>query len=300
MLTRKLPAEWNQWLLQGKNLTIQRNVFMKQRILSGAVLVAFFAAIIVFNQSFPLALNIAVALIYAASIFELTKALGLARKWFLVVPSLAAAAAVPFCGGNEMQFLVYCLYTLMLFTAMILYHHETSFKEVAVLYSMVVLIPCALQTLVTLRSLSVHHGMFYVLIAVLAAWVADVGAFFAGTFFGKHKLCPEISPKKTVEGAIGGLVVNVAFVMLCGLFFSQVFYGGEKQVNYLSLFLIGFFGTFVSMLGDLSFSLIKRSCHIKDFGQVIPGHGGILDRFDSVIFTAPFVYLLVEYLPIVV
>lgn len=300
MLTRKLPAEWNQWLLQGKNLTIQRNVFMKQRILSGAVLVAFFAAIIVFNQSFPLALNIAVALISAASIFELTKALGLARKWFLVVPSLAAAAAVPFCGGNEMQFLVYCLYTLMLFTAMILYHHETSFKEVAVLYSMVVLIPCALQTLVTLRSLSVHHGMFYVLIAVLAAWVADVGAFFAGIFFGKHKLCPEISPKKTVEGAIGGLVVNVAFVMLCGLFFSQVFYGGEKQVNYLSLFLIGFFGTFVSMLGDLSFSLIKRSCHIKDFGQVIPGHGGILDRFDSVIFTAPFVYLLVEYLPIVV
>ena len=273
---------------------------MKQRILSDAVLVAFFAAIIVFNQSFPLALNIAVALISAASIFELTKALGLARKWFLVVPSLAAAAAVPFCGGNEMQFLVYCLYTLMLFTAMILYHHETSFKEVAVLYSMVVLIPCALQTLVTLRSLSVHHGMFYVLIAVLAAWVADVGAFFAGTFFGKHKLCPEISPKKTVEGAIGGLVVNVAFVMLCGLFFSQVFYGGEKQVNYLSLFLIGFFGTFVSMLGDLSFSLIKRSCHIKDFGQVIPGHGGILDRFDSVIFTAPFVYLLVEYLPIVV
>ncbi len=272
---------------------------MKQRILSGAVLVAFFAAIIVFNQSFPLALNIAVALISAASIFELTKALGLARKWFLVVPSLAAAAAVPFCGGNEMQFLVYCLYSLMLFTAMILYHHETSFKEVAVLYSMVVLIPCALQTLVTLRSLSVHHGMFYVLIAVLAAWVADVGAFFAGTFLGKHKLCAEISPKKTVEGAIGGLVVNVAFVMLCGLFFSQVFYGGEKQVNYLSLFLIGFFGTFVSMLGDLSFSLIKRSCHIKDFGQVIPGHGGILDRFDSVIFTAPFVYLLVEYLPIV-
>ena len=111
---------------------------------------------------------------------------------------------------------------------------------------------------------------------------------------------PFFSPKKTVEGAIGGLVVNVAFVMLCGLFFSQVFYGGEKQVNYLSLFLIGFFGTFVSMLGDLSFSLIKRSCHIKDFGQVIPGHGGILDRFDSVIFTAPFVYLLVEYLPIVV
>ena len=97
------------------------------------------------------------------------------------------------------------------------------------LYSMVVLIPCALQTLVTLRSLSVHHGMFYVLIAVLAAWVADVGAFFAGTFFGKHKLCPEISPKKTVEGAIGGLVVNVAFVMLCGLFSPKYFTAGRSR-----------------------------------------------------------------------
>ena len=271
---------------------------MKQRIVSGAVLVLFFAAVIVFNQSFPLALNIVVALISAAAVFELGKALGLDRKWFLFLPSIATAAVIPFC-SNEIQFLVYCVYTLILFAAMIVYHHETSFKEVAVLYSMVVMIPCALHTLVSLRALSPGHGMFYVLIAVLSAWVADAGAFFAGTFFGKHKLCPEISPKKTVEGAVGGLVVNVAVIMLCGLLLSQGFYGGEVQVNYLALFLIGFFGTFISILGDLSFSLIKRSCHIKDFGQVIPGHGGILDRFDSVIFTAPFVYLLVSFIPMI-
>lgn len=273
---------------------------MLQRILSGAILFVFFLAVVVFNQSFPLALNIVVALISAVAVFEVTKALGLEKKLFLLVPALAAAAAVPFFGGNEVKYLIYCIYTLFAFAAMLIYHHETSFKEVAVLYSMVVLIPCALQALVSIRSLSASHGMFYVLIAVLAAWVSDVGAFFAGTFFGKHKLCPEISPKKTVEGVIGGVVVNVAVIMLSGLFFSQVFYGGEKQVNYLVLFLIGFFGTFVSILGDLSFSMIKRSCHIKDFGQVIPGHGGVLDRFDSVIFTAPFVFFLVRYLPIVV
>ncbi len=275
-------------------------ISMKQRIVSGAVLAVFFAAIIVFNQSFPLALNIAVAVISAVAVYELIKALSLEKKWFLLAPALLTAAAVPFSGTGDLRFLVYCLFTLLLFSAMILYHRETSFKEVAVLYSMVVLIPCALQSLVTLRSLSEHHGMFYVLLAVLSAWVADVGAFFAGTFFGKHKLCPEISPKKTVEGMIGGLIVNVAAMLLCGLFFSQVYYGGTKTVSYFSLFLIGFFGTFISILGDLSFSVIKRSCHIKDFGQVIPGHGGILDRFDSVIFTAPFVYLLVEYLPVVV
>lgn len=270
---------------------------MKQRILSGAILVLFFAAIVLFNQSFPLALNIVVALISVTAVFELVKALGLGRKWFLAAPALLAAALVPFCKDN-VQFLVYCLFTLLLFSAMIVYHQETTFKEVGVLYSMVVLIPSALQTLVSLRDLSDNHGMFYVLIAVLSAWVADAGAYFAGTFFGKHKLCPNISPKKTVEGAIGGMVVDVLVMLLCGVIFTELYHRGNAQASYLVLFIIGFFGSVLSILGDLSFSLIKRSCHIKDFGQVIPGHGGILDRFDSVIFTAPFVYLLVGFLPL--
>lgn len=271
---------------------------MKQRILSGAILVLFFAAVIVFNRSFPLALTIAVALISAAAVAELIKALGVTRKWFLAGPSLITAAVIPFC-DHDMEFMVYCLFTLVVFSAMIVYHEETTFKEVGVLYSMVILIPSALQTLVSLRDLSENHGMFYVLIAVLSAWVADAGAYFAGTFFGKHKLCPSISPKKTVEGAIGGILVDVVVMLLCGVLFARVYYHGQVEINYFVLVLIGFFGAVLSMLGDLSFSLIKRSCHIKDFGQVIPGHGGILDRFDSVIFTAPFVYLLVGFLPLV-
>lgn len=270
---------------------------MKQRILSGAVLVLFCVAVIVFNNTFPLALNIVVALISAMAVFELVKALGVERKWFLCLPAVLTAAAVPFCEEN-IQFLVYTVFTAVIFSAMIFYHRETSFKEVAVLYSMAAIVPCALQTLVQLRALSPEHGMFYVFVAVFCAWVADAGAYFAGTFFGKHKLCPEISPKKTVEGAVGGLVLNVAVMLLMGFILFQIS-GGTAEVNYLSLFLAGFIGAPVSILGDLSFSLIKRSCHIKDFGQVIPGHGGILDRFDSVIFTAPFVYLLASFLPLV-
>lgn len=271
---------------------------MKQRVLSGTVLVLFVAAIIVFDRPFPLALHIVSALISVSGVFELAKALGLEKKAFLILPAVAVAAAVPFC-GDGLLFPIYCLFTLLTFSALLKYHHETTFKEVAVLYSMAVLIPCAMRTLVSLRQLNPEHGMFYVLMAVFSAWIADCGAFFAGTFFGKHKLCPDISPKKTVEGALGGLVANVAVMLLAGVILSQAVYGGKVQVNFLALFLVGFFGAFISILGDLSFSLIKRGCHIKDFGQVIPGHGGILDRFDSVIFTAPFVYLVASYLPLV-
>ena len=144
-----------------------------------------------------------------------------------------------------------------------------------------------------------YDAIFFILLSLCFAWGGDTAAYFAGRAFGKHKLAPKVSPKKTVEGLIGGVLSSVIILQLVGLIFTYGIYGGERQANWLSLFIIGFFGAFVSVLGDLSFSLIKRSCHIKDFGSVIPGHGGILDRFDSVIFTAPFVYMVTMLLPIV-
>lgn len=110
---------------------------------------------------------------------------------------------------------------------------------------------------------------------------------------------PGDQPKKDCGGSRRRRVVQRHHFAARGLIFTYGIYGGERQANWLSLLIIGFFGAFVSVLGDLSFSLIKRSCHIKDFGSVIPGHGGILDRFDSVIFTAPFVYMVTMLLPIV-
>ena len=95
-------------------------------------------------------------------------------------------------------------------------------------------------------------------------------------------------------------MLNISAMLVFGWIFSSVFYQGTVQVSYLTLLLMGIGSTIFSILGDLSFSLIKRSCHIKDFGQVIPGHGGILDRFDSVIFTVPYVFFLVQILPLVI
>ncbi|MDD4582649.1 MAG: phosphatidate cytidylyltransferase [Eubacteriales bacterium] len=126
------------------------------------------------------------------------------------------------------------------------------------------------------------EGTIFVWLVLLTAFGTDISAYFTGYTIGKHKLCPKISPKKTIEGAIGGVVGSV---ILCGLF-------GYFFINSLlpHCLFIGFLGSVISQFGDLNASIFKRKMGIKDYGNLIPGHGGILDRFDSVLFTAPFVY----------
>ncbi len=119
-------------------------------------------------------------------------------------------------------------------------------------------------------------------LVILTAFGTDVMAYFTGYFLGKHKLCPKISPKKTIEGAIGGIAGSVILCSGFGYLLSE-----ESMIHFI---LIGFFGSIVAQAGDLTASVFKRKMGIKDYGNLIPGHGGMLDRFDSVLFTAPFVY----------
>ena len=119
-------------------------------------------------------------------------------------------------------------------------------------------------------------------LVVLTAFGTDIMAYFSGFLFGKHKLCPKISPKKTIEGSIGGTLGSVILSGLFGYFFAP-----EVLVHCL---IIGVLGGIVSQFGDLTASIFKRKMGIKDYGNLIPGHGGILDRFDSVLFTGPMVY----------
>ena len=201
---------------------------MKARIISGTALVVLFAAIVIFNNSFPLALNIAVALISVAAVFEIIQALGYLKKVVLVIPSLLFSAVLPFLQETYLQQAATYIYMVVLFASLICYHKEITFREVGVIYSMTIIIPTSLVMLTGIRTLGGYHGMFYVMIAVFSAWIADVGGFFAGTFFRKHKLCPEISPKKTVEGVIGGFVLNIAAMLVFGFIFSAVYY--QKEV----------------------------------------------------------------------
>ena len=137
------------------------------------------------------------------------------------------------------------------------------------------------------RARLLPYGVFVYILIFLCSSVCDVCALAAGMAFGKHKMAPVLSPKKTVEGAIGGVIGSVASCLLVSFIVGYVDPQAHLQVPFM---VIGLAGALVSMLGDLAASAIKRNRGIKDYGDLIPGHGGIMDRFDSIIFTAPLIF----------
>ncbi len=141
--------------------------------------------------------------------------------------------------------------------------------------------------------------VFYFVTVFLLPWMADAGGFFVGATLGRHKLCPNISPKKTVEGALGGIIFCVGSAVAMGFLFQYVFMP-TAQINIWMLAVLGLIDAPISILGDLSFSLIKRSLGVKDYGSIFPGHGGMLDRCDSIIFTAPFIVIINSIIPLIV
>ena len=136
-----------------------------------------------------------------------------------------------------------------------------------------------------------EYGAGLVLIPLVSAFMSDSLALFGGMLFGKTKLAPKVSPKKTREGAVSGLVGGMVGMILFRIVF---FLCTEVQLHIGWCVALGFVGAVMGQLGDLSFSCVKRQCGIKDYGRLLPGHGGVLDRFDSVIFAAPVTWMLVN------
>jgi phosphatidate cytidylyltransferase len=152
-------------------------------------------------------------------------------------------------------------------------------------------IPLALSCLYWLRVMP--EGRFLVLLPIVVTMLTDSGAYFIGVLMGKHKPFPKISPNKTVEGYIGGLVIGTAGILAYG---PIVHHFTGLAVSFHVLFILGLVGAVITEAGDLAFSLLKRKLGIKDYGSLIPGHGGMLDRFDSMIFSAPTILLLLMVL----
>lgn len=135
---------------------------------------------------------------------------------------------------------------------------------------------------------NLEHGFFYLLFAVLSGCVTDIFAYLTGKSLGRHKLCPVISPNKTVEGSIGGIVGTVAVLLSLGFTLEKA---NVMQVNLSALTIYALLSSIIGQFGDLSMSAVKRCLGVKDYGNLFPGHGGILDRFDSLLFIAPFTLL---------
>ncbi len=274
---------------------------MKTRILSAGIGIALALGIIILGAYFPIIIDISLAAIGVMCIVEGLSAKKLDKKITMLIPCTV------FC---VLFFLFYqyklaCMaivfaYIVALYLAMVFNHEHLVFHDLSFALTITTMCTLGLWSLVYMydryRS---NVGLFYVIAALAIPWFADGGAYFGGSFLGKHKLCPKISPKKTVEGAVAGVIAGTFIPLIEGVIFTQFFFHGEVSVNYISFAVIGLLGSVISILGDLSFSLIKRSCGIKDYGSLIPGHGGMLDRFDSVIFTAPLIMIIDMVLPIV-
>ncbi|MBR6548643.1 MAG: phosphatidate cytidylyltransferase [Clostridia bacterium] len=277
---------------------------MKQRILSALVAVLLFVTVLFVSDKYIIIFNCMVSILTAVSVGEIF----LATKFFnykpLLIASIVFAAFVPFTNFEVIApyfGLVIFGYIVFMLATMLRKRHEIPLREFSLLFMLTALISFAFNILVVLRDMGFdgvggmwkRDGVFLLLVACCCSWLADTGAYFFGRFLGKHKLCPEISPKKTVEGFIGGIVCNVAGMIAIAYGYQELFSANAK-VNLPLIGVIALFGALLGTLGDLSASYIKRSCNIKDFGNIMPGHGGVMDRFDSILLVAPMVYLIVS------
>ena len=270
---------------------------MVKRILSGIVGIAFIVSVIVLSGNIPVIIDFFVAAVCAIAVGEFANATKTLKHWQISFPSMAFAVLYPMLMNYVVVLMIGYVYTAIMLSMMIFCHKKISFREFAYIYSMTVIITVSLSTVIQMKNMDTAHPAFYFVVTLALPWLADAGAYFVGVIFGKHKMCPEISPKKTIEGAIGGTVVCVLATCGLGWIFADLLYK-DVQINYINLAVLSFIGSLLSILGDLSFSIVKRTFEIKDYGNLIPGHGGVLDRFDSVVFVSPFLYIMMGYLPI--
>lgn len=260
---------------------------MKQRVLFGvvggvALLLAIFVLPPVVMQAVLIALSVIAAYEFSAAVTG--------KRRLIQLASIAVAAAMAFVTSvhhPNWTKLVILGAVFLFFLILLRCHRIYQFGDVAACMFASLGIPYLMMSL--FRLLTAADGKVWILLPLLAAWGSDTCALFAGMKFGKHKMAPVISPKKTWEGSVGGLLGSVLLVLLYGMGAKLI---AQVEIPILMCILIGVFGSIAGQIGDLSFSIVKRQTGLKDYGSIFPGHGGVLDRFDSVLFAAPMVEIL--------
>ena len=262
---------------------------MRTRVITGLVALCVLIPILIFSNTFLLDAALAICCIIA--IFEMLKCVGTVKKLWISVPTLVISSLLilavrPLKGMMEgfsftqVTLPVLLCAMLYLLAVMVFSKNKITIEDIAVSGFMAAYITAAFASILFLRD-SVGGAYTYLLVFI-GAWVTDIFAYFCGMLFGKHKLIPEVSPKKTIEGSIcGTLFCGVSFI-LYGILIDR-FVEHATRTSLLVLFAYGIIVAIVSQIGDLCMSAIKRHYGIKDFGKLFPGHGGMLDRFDSIL-----------------
>lgn len=281
---------------------------MKTRIITAVVGLCLLAVVLAFFDT--VLFDLVLALICLIGMHEVYSAMGFGRKqWYLFAAAVPYTLLIMLSSRAAVSalilpasFLVVLYYNICL----IVNHGTLDFGRLAgFVYFGGVILFCFYSLIYLKRQLPVdvfsYDAVYFILLILCFAWGGDTSAYFAGRAFGRHKLAPIVSPHKTVEGAIGGVIGS----MLAGVLVTFVYgiLSGRLQMftvnitprHYLIILGLGAVASVLGILGDLFASAVKRQVGIKDYGTIFPGHGGILDRFDSVMFIAPFVSIAVRY-----
>ena len=263
---------------------------MKIRIISGAVGVAVFALVFFLQLAFASApiFPVVLCLLAAMAVYELLFATGYMKNMFVVAAGMAAAACMVLRIGGVLP--IRFIYIVGVYALVVLAAALKNNKDIAPLnaaYALLAACAVGFAFASVLPLMRMADKLFYFWMLFVCAWGSDTGAYFAGCAFGKHKLAPVLSPKKTIEGFIGGILFCVALNI--GLYFLLF---GHGPGNWFKLIGAAVLFSVAGVIGDITASYIKRAAGIKDYGKLMPGHGGVMDRFDSVLFIAPIMYIV--------
>lgn len=262
--------------------------------------VIIFVTIPICLLSYTWVFPVAIALFALIGVYEMLGCVGTRRYLIISIPACLLAAAAPLLCRlipEQNTFITLFASALFFFLSFLLtvgvfsrgkLDAETIFASFAPVFYVI----ASFTSLILL--VDRPFGLYFLVLTLYGPWISDVFAYLCGRFFGKHKLIPEISPKKTVEGMVGGIVFSVVFALIYGLVLEW-FIEDITSISYFGLALAGAVVSGVSQVGDLIMSYIKRKYGVKDYGTILPGHGGILDRFDSVLGVAPFMVLLTTF-----
>lgn len=260
---------------------------MLKRIITALVALCVFIPVVIFSDTYLFPIGISFGCV--VSLYEMLKCIGVIKIWHLSVPLVFGCGCLPLVAryfDNREKELLFVLLAVAVVCVMYIFavslfsKGNFSIERAGLTFMTAFYISGGFTSIVLLRDFQ-DVGMYLFMLIFVGAWMTDIFAYFVGRFFGKHKLIPEISPKKTIEGSIGGIVFCSLSFVLYGFILS--YFTKISLISYIVLAIVGVIISVVSQIGDLTMSQIKRQFGVKDYGKILPGHGGMLDRFDSIL-----------------